>query len=67
MIETLLQNPAFQILGLIVALVILFEGGMTAYAFLRGQKNDIAKTFNRDQKAMDELGKLVEGLKEKEK
>lgn len=67
MIETLLQNPAFQILGLIVALVILFEGGMTAYAFLRGQKNDIAKTLNRDQKAMDELGKLVEGLKEKEK
>lgn len=63
MIETLLQNPAFQILALIVALVILFEGGMTAYAFLRGQKGDISKSLNRDQKDMEELRKRVEELK----
>jgi hypothetical protein len=65
MLETLLQNPAFLILIGLVALVIIFEGAMTAYAFLRGQRDDIAKTLNRDQKAMDELHKRVEELKEK--
>jgi len=66
MFETLLQNPAVQILALIVALVIIFEGTMTAIAFLRGQRDDIAKTLNRDQKAMDELRKRVEELEKKE-
>ena len=67
MIESLLQNPAVQILALIVALVVIFEGTMTAYAFLRGQRDDIAKTLNRDQKAMDELHRRVEELQKKDR
>ena len=66
MIENLLQNPVFQILALIVALIILFEGAVTAYSFLRGQRNDIAEVSNRDQKAMDELHQRVEELKKKD-
>jgi len=66
MIETLLQNPAVQLILLVLALVIIFEGAMTAYAFLRGQKDDIAKTLNRDQKAMDELRQRVEELEKKD-
>lgn len=64
MIETWLQqHPAAQILALIVALVILFEGAMTAFAFLRGRKDNIEDLTNRDKKAMDELHKRVEELK----
>ncbi len=66
MIEELLQNPAFQIIALIVSVVVIALNIAMAASILRGRRNNIAEASNRDQKAMDELRKLVEDLEKKD-
>lgn len=66
-LEALWNNPAFLIIALVASLTVIVANTMIAVSAMRGRKNDIANISNRDQKAMDELSKLVEGLKEKEK
>jgi hypothetical protein len=66
MIDTLLQNPAFLILALIVALVVIATNTLFAVSIMRGNKDKIDEVFNRDKKAMDELRQRVETLEKKE-
>ena len=66
-INALLDNPAFLIIALVVSFTYLILNMVFAASIMRGQKDNIAEVSNRDQKAMDELGRLVESLKEKEK
>jgi len=66
MLENLLQNPAFLILALIVALVIIVTNTVFAASVMRGNKDKIEEALNRDKNAMDELHKRVEELKKTE-
>ena len=63
MLNDLLQNPAFLALICVVAVVFLAMNGFTAFAILRGRKGNIEDAMNRDKKAMDELHRRVEELK----
>jgi hypothetical protein len=66
-LQALWNNPAFLIVALVAALTYIGVNIMLAASIVRGQKDNIAEVSNRDQKAMDELHKLVEGLEKKEK
>lgn len=66
-ITALLDNPAFLIIALIASLTYIILNMVFAASIMRGQKDNIAEVSNRDQRAMDELHRLVEGLKDKEK
>ena len=67
MLDTLLQNPAFLIIALMVALIFIVMNTMLAAATLRGRKDKIDEAFNRDKKAMDELRQRVEELEKKDR
>jgi hypothetical protein len=66
MIDTLLQNPAFQIIALVVSIVVIALNVAVAASILRSRKDNINEVSNRDQRAMDELRKLVEDLEKKD-
>ncbi len=66
-INALLDNPAFLIIALVASLTYIILNMVFAASIMRGQKDNIAEVSNRDQRAMDELHRLVEGLKDKEK
>lgn len=66
-INALLDNPAFLIIALVASLTYIIVNMVFAASIMRGQKDNIAEVSNRDQRAMDELHRLVEDLKEKEK
>lgn len=67
MLETLLNNPAFLIIALVVSMVIIILNSITAFAILRGRKGNIEELANRDKKAMDELRQRVEELEKKDR
>ena len=66
MLNDLLQNPAFLVLICVVAVVFLAMNGFTAFAILRGRRGNIEDAMNRDKKAMDELHRRVEELKNRD-
>lgn len=66
MLETLLNNPAFLIIALVVSALVILLNTITAVAILRGRKGNIEDVLNRDQEAMDELHKRLEELEKKQ-
>lgn len=66
-LDALLNNPAFLIVALVASLTYIIINMVLAASIMRGQKDNIAEVSNRDQKAMDELRKLVEDLEKKER
>jgi len=66
MIDRLLDNPAFLIIALIVSLVVIGLNIAMAASIVRGRKDNIDEVVNRDQKAMNELRKLVDDLQKKD-